>query len=264
MGSGPDVIRASNFVQLIHRGKSGRPISDSASVTAVFILEDGTEKEFTRIIKIQGHSSSAILLYLIDNKEVNEKKYLDELQSSGLCVNFESFFVFQGFVENFVRMKAKQFTSVIEDLSGSGTLRIRYDDLQSKMRKLKDKLNQLALQRKFHMTKKLKKKAEMLVYKEYHNLIQELEKTTVDEKLLLLYDNERKVTHCEEKYRKIEDSLKIWKQQKVTKLEVLQCNDLSNLRLQISKTTSDLHKMVSSFVNVHEESTVIQNLNQFL
>jgi len=34
----------------------------------VFILEDGTEKEFTRIIKIQGHSSSVILLYLIDNK----------------------------------------------------------------------------------------------------------------------------------------------------------------------------------------------------
>jgi len=37
-------------------------------VTAVFILEDGSEKEFTRIIKIQGRSASAILLYLIDNK----------------------------------------------------------------------------------------------------------------------------------------------------------------------------------------------------
>jgi len=34
----------------------------------VFILEDGTEKEFTRIIKVQGPSSSAILLYLIDNR----------------------------------------------------------------------------------------------------------------------------------------------------------------------------------------------------
>jgi len=49
---------------------------------------------------------------------VEEKKYLDELQSSGLCVNFENFFVFQGNVENFVRMKAKNFTSIIEDLSG--------------------------------------------------------------------------------------------------------------------------------------------------
>jgi len=49
---------------------------------------------------------------------VDEKKYLDELQSSGLCVNFENFFVFQGNVENFVRMKAKYFTSVIENLSG--------------------------------------------------------------------------------------------------------------------------------------------------
>jgi len=86
----------------------------------------------------------------------------------------------------------------------------------------------------------------------------------VDEKLLLLYDNERKVTHCEEECRKTEDSLQVLKQQKVRKLEELQRKDLSKLRLQISKTTSDLHKMVRSFVNFHEESTVIQNLNPFL
>jgi hypothetical protein len=71
----------------------------------------------------------------------------------------------------------------------------------------------------------------------------------VDEKLLLLYDNERKVTECEEEYRKIEDSLGILKQQKVRKLEELRRKDLSKLRFHISKTTSDLHKMVRSFVN---------------
>jgi chromosome segregation ATPase len=49
---------------------------------------------------------------------VDEKKYLDELQSAGLCVNFENFFVSQGNVENFIRMKAKHFTSIIEDFSG--------------------------------------------------------------------------------------------------------------------------------------------------
>lgn len=86
----------------------------------------------------------------------------------------------------------------------------------------------------------------------------------MDEKLLLLYDNETKVTDCEEECRKIEDSLGILKQQKVGKLDELRCKDLSKLRLEISKTTSDLHKMVRSFVNVHEESTAIQNLNQFL
>ena len=86
----------------------------------------------------------------------------------------------------------------------------------------------------------------------------------MDEKLLLLYDNERKVADCEEEGRKIEDSLGILKQQKVRKLEELRRKDLSKLRLQISKTTSDLHKMVRSFVNVLEETTVIQNLDQFL
>lgn len=86
----------------------------------------------------------------------------------------------------------------------------------------------------------------------------------MDEKLLLLYDNESKATHCEEECRNIEDSLGILKQQKVRKLEELRSKDLSKLRLQISKTTSDLNKAVRSFVNVHEESTVIQNLNPFL
>ena len=86
----------------------------------------------------------------------------------------------------------------------------------------------------------------------------------MDEKLLLLYDNEREVAHFEEECRKLEDSLQILKRQKVRKLEELQGKDLSKLHLQISKTTSDLHKMVRGFINVHEESTVIQNLNQFL
>jgi hypothetical protein len=43
-----------------------------ASVTAVFNLEDGTEKEFTRIIKIQPHRSFAVSLYLIDGKVINK------------------------------------------------------------------------------------------------------------------------------------------------------------------------------------------------
>jgi hypothetical protein len=42
------------------------------------------------------------------------------------------------------------------------------------MRKLEDRLNQLVLQRKTLMIENKKKKAEMLIYKEYHNLIQEL------------------------------------------------------------------------------------------
>jgi hypothetical protein len=42
------------------------------------------------------------------------------------------------------------------------------------MKKLEDQLNQLALRRKTLMIENKKKKAEMLVYKEYHSLMQEL------------------------------------------------------------------------------------------
>jgi hypothetical protein len=39
-------------------------------VTAVFNLEDGTEKEFTRVIKIQEHRS-AFSLYFVGEKVIN-------------------------------------------------------------------------------------------------------------------------------------------------------------------------------------------------
>jgi hypothetical protein len=41
-----------------------------ASVTAVFSLEDGTEKQFTRIIKMKQHRSSAVSSYLVDNEVI--------------------------------------------------------------------------------------------------------------------------------------------------------------------------------------------------
>jgi hypothetical protein len=40
-------------------------------VTAVFNVVDGTEKQFTRIIKIQPNRSSAVSLYLVDEKVIN-------------------------------------------------------------------------------------------------------------------------------------------------------------------------------------------------
>jgi hypothetical protein len=40
-------------------------------VTAVFSLEDDTEKQFTRIIRIQPNRSSAVSLYLVDEKVIN-------------------------------------------------------------------------------------------------------------------------------------------------------------------------------------------------
>jgi hypothetical protein len=78
----------------------------------------------------------------------------------------------------------------------------------------------------------------------------------LDEKLLLLYDNERKVKHCEEECKRFEDSLGMLKRQSVRKLEEVKRKDLNNLRLQISKTTSDLHKTVRHVTNAHQVSTV--------
>lgn len=55
MGEKTSSLRVKRFSELIHGASIGKPVSRSASVTAVFELEDGNEKSFMR--SVQGSSS---------------------------------------------------------------------------------------------------------------------------------------------------------------------------------------------------------------
>ena len=55
MGEKTQTLRVKRLGDLIHGASINKPISRSAFVTAVFELEDGTEKRFTRVV--QGSSS---------------------------------------------------------------------------------------------------------------------------------------------------------------------------------------------------------------
>jgi len=50
MGEKTSCLRVKRLNELIHGASVGKPISRSASVTAIFELEDGIEKSFTRIV----------------------------------------------------------------------------------------------------------------------------------------------------------------------------------------------------------------------
>lgn len=50
MGEKTSSLRVKRLNELIHGASVGKPVSRSASVTAIFELEDGTEKSFTRIV----------------------------------------------------------------------------------------------------------------------------------------------------------------------------------------------------------------------
>lgn len=55
MGEKTSSLRVKRFSELIHGASIGKPVSRTASVTAVFELEDGSEKSFMR--SVQGSSS---------------------------------------------------------------------------------------------------------------------------------------------------------------------------------------------------------------
>ena len=55
MGEKTQTLRVKRLGDLIHGASINKPISRNAIVTAVFELEDGTEKRFTRMV--QGSSS---------------------------------------------------------------------------------------------------------------------------------------------------------------------------------------------------------------
>ena len=55
MGEKTSSLRVKRLSDLIHGASIGKPVANRAQVTAVFQMEDGTEKRFTRLV--QGSSS---------------------------------------------------------------------------------------------------------------------------------------------------------------------------------------------------------------
>lgn len=68
MGEKTQTLRVKRLSDLIHGASINKPVSRSAHVTAVFELEDGTERRFTRTV--QGSSSDHRI-----NGEVVSPKY---------------------------------------------------------------------------------------------------------------------------------------------------------------------------------------------
>lgn len=84
----------------------------SASVTATFILEDLTEKQFQR--SVIGQSSD----HKIDGQSVSVSQYLAELEKLGINVKAKNFLVFQGAVESIAMKNPKERTALFEEISG--------------------------------------------------------------------------------------------------------------------------------------------------
>ncbi|CAB3386842.1 Hypothetical predicted protein [Cloeon dipterum] len=104
MGEKTSSLRVKRLSELIHGASVGKPVSRSASVTAIFELEDGTEKSFTRVVL--GSSSE----HRINEETVSSQQYLSELERLGINTKAKNFLVFQGAVESIAMKNPKERT----------------------------------------------------------------------------------------------------------------------------------------------------------
>ncbi|XP_065335531.1 structural maintenance of chromosomes protein 1A-like isoform X2 [Cloeon dipterum] len=187
MGEKTSCLRVKRLSELIHGASVGKPVSRSASVTAIFELEDGTEKSFSRVVL--GSSSEN----RINEETVSSQQYLSELEMLGINTKAKNFLVFQGAVESIALKNPKERTALFEEISRSGTLKEEYDRLKVEVSQAEadtqhtyNKKRNIALERK-------EAKMENEEAEKYQRLKDELAEKQVELALFRLYHNEKDI-----------------------------------------------------------------------
>merc|ERR1719210_1775793 len=181
------------LADLIHGASVGRPVANRASVSAIFTLDDGEQKSFTR--SIIGSSAE----HRIDNEVVSASTYLKELEQLGINVNAKNFLVFQGAVENIAMKNPKERTALFEEISGSGALRKEYDRLKEEMMQAEEN-TQFTYQKKKNISLERKEaKLEKEEAEKYKKLQDNLADRQVELQLFRLYHNEKAIAEKKEK-----------------------------------------------------------------
>merc|ERR1739844_626676 len=130
MGEKTNSLRVKRLSDLIHGASINRAVSNRASVSAIFSMEDSTEKTFTR--SIIGSSAE----HRINNEVISSQQYHKELENIGINVNAKNFLVFQGAVESIAMKNPKERTALFEEISGSGAKKKKTLGLERKEAKL--------------------------------------------------------------------------------------------------------------------------------
>lgn len=129
LGVSSGKLRSNNLGELVHRpvssGKGRSKSSNKATVSAVYIKEDGEELQFSRSVNVNGISE-----YFLNNQPISHAEYDKVLQSENILVKARNFLVFQGDVEAIASKTPKEFTRLLEQISGSDAHKEEYDRLK--------------------------------------------------------------------------------------------------------------------------------------
>merc|ERR1712012_349802 len=187
MGEKTSSLRVRRLADLIHGASIGRAVSNRASVSAIFALEDGVEKTFTR--SIIGSSAE----HRINGDPVSSSNYLKELEQLGINVNAKNFLVFQGAVENIAMKNPKERTALFEEISGSGAFKKEYDRLKEEMMQAEEN-TQFTYQKKKNISLERKEaKLEKEEAEKYKRLQDSLSERQIELQLFKLFHNERQI-----------------------------------------------------------------------
>merc|ERR1712062_23661 len=191
MGEKTASLRVKRLSDLIHGASINRAVSNRASVSAIFISEDGSEQTFTR--SIIGSSAE----HRINNEVVSSQQYHKELENLKINVNAKNFLVFQGAVESIAMKNPKERTALFEEISGSGAKKREYEKLLEEMKHAEEN-TQMSYQKKKTLGLERKEaKLEKEEAEKYKKLQENLADRQVELQLFKLYHTERKVDEYE-------------------------------------------------------------------
>ncbi|KAF2351102.1 SMCs flexible hinge, partial [Trinorchestia longiramus] len=261
MGERTSSLRVRRLSDLIHGASIGQPISRSAQVTAVFELESGVEKRFTRTV--QGSSSD----HKIDNRIVNSQQYMKELEQLGINVKGKNFLVFQGAVESIAMKNPKERTLLFEELSGSGVLKEEYDRLKEEMLKAEEETQCTYQKKKGVAAERKEAKMEREEAERYQRLKDELVEKQIELQLFRLYHNEKEMAEHEKEIKRKQADLEKIEKRKEKSEEVLKdkkkeltrvSREMSKLEQEIREMDSEVNKKRPTFIKAKERVTHMQ------
>ncbi|KAL6264602.1 hypothetical protein P5V15_004704 [Pogonomyrmex californicus] len=239
MGEKTSSLRVKRFSELIHGASIGMPVARSASVTAVFELEDGTEKSFMR--SVQGSSSE----HRINNNVVTSQVYLNELEQLGINVKAKNFLVFQGAVESIAMKNPKERTALFEEISNSGSLKTEYERLKTEMLKAEEE-TQFSYQKKKGIAAERKEaKLEKEEAEKYQRLKEEYVEKQIELHLFRLFHNEKNTENLEVLQKKKQHEIEKIEKKKEKAEELLKekKKDAAKLGRDLAKIEQDIREV---------------------
>merc|ERR1711994_626877 len=187
MGEKTTSLRVKRLSDLIHGASINRAVSNRASVSAIFVREDGSEQTFTR--SIIGSSAE----HRIDNEVVSSQQYHKELENLKINVNAKNFLVFQGAVESIAMKNPKERTALFEEISGSGALKKEYERLKEDMIQAEENTQYTYQKKKTLGLERKEAKMEKEEAEKYKKLQDNLADRQVELQLFKLFHNERQI-----------------------------------------------------------------------